>query len=102
MTRALGLRGRWPHRRVGAPIPEPFERQVARRPDHTAIKSGGLEISYRTLDRRTNRLAGAILAERGTGAEPVGLLLGSGISAIEAGLAVLKAQAEAVRPPEPA
>ncbi|WP_264349529.1 non-ribosomal peptide synthetase [Streptomyces milbemycinicus] len=55
--------------RVGT-IPELFERQVAGRPDATAVAFEGEELTYRELDSRANRLA-RLLIENGVRPESV-------------------------------
>ena len=68
-----------------------FERQVDRSPSQIAIVYGGLEVSYRELDRRANRLA-HVLAEGGVpGGSLVGIRVCHGIDLAVALLAVLKA-----------
>ena len=52
-----------------------FERQVEKSPDRVAVKSRNYEFSYRELNQAANRLARAILALRGSGGEPIPLLL---------------------------
>ncbi|MEV7189638.1 AMP-binding protein [Kitasatospora sp. NPDC093102] len=54
----------------GVPVPELFARQVAADPDAVAVVSGDLALSYRELDERSDRLAGA-LRRRGIGPETV-------------------------------
>ncbi len=51
-------------------VPELFARQVARDPDAVALLSGDSAVSYRELDERSGRLAGA-LRRRGVGRETV-------------------------------
>ena len=72
-------------------IPDRFEEQVRRYPDRLAIKTRTLELTYDELNKAANRVAHAILAQRGMGQEPVGLLLENGITFIAAILGVLKA-----------
>ena len=72
-------------------ISDRFEQQVDRFSDRIAVNTGGDELTYAELDDWANRIASAILARRGEGEEPVGLLLGQGASAIAAILGVLKA-----------
>ncbi len=57
----------------------------------SALKHGSEVLSYDALNRAANRLAHAILALRGPEPEPVALLLGQGVAAVVAILAVLKA-----------
>ena len=72
-------------------IPDRFEQQVLRYPDRTAIKTERHHLTYAELNCLANRVARAILARRGEGAEPVALLLGNDAPAIAAILGVLKA-----------
>ena len=68
-----------------------FEDQVARTPDATALVYDGVELSYRELDHRANRLAHH-LAARGVAPErPVGLFLERDIDMVVAIYATLKA-----------
>lgn len=71
-------------------ISQRFERQVTRYPDRLAVKTGSHQLTYAALDRAANRVARAVLARRGEGAEPIGLLLGPGVPLIVAILGVLK------------
>ncbi|MEV6946644.1 non-ribosomal peptide synthetase [Streptomyces sp. NPDC051172] len=72
-------------------IPERFAEQTRARPDKVAIVDGAHSITYRELDRRSDRLA-HVLRERGVREETrVGVLLDSGHEMITALLAVLKA-----------
>jgi amino acid adenylation domain-containing protein len=72
-------------------VPERFERQVGLCPDHIAIADAGITLTYRGLNRLANRIAHSILAARGTGSEPVALLVGNTVSVVAAMLGVLKA-----------
>jgi amino acid adenylation domain-containing protein len=72
-------------------IPARFAQQVARHPDRVAVKTGQRASTYHELNRASNRVARAILASLGHGAEPVGLLFANGIGAITALLGTLKA-----------
>jgi len=72
-------------------VPDRFEAMALRHPDRPAVaaKDGGL--TYRELDESANRLAGAIVRQRGPAPEPVGVLARHGASAIVATFAALKA-----------
>ncbi|WP_455680349.1 amino acid adenylation domain-containing protein, partial [Streptomyces griseofuscus] len=71
-------------------LPALFEAQVARTPDATALMSDGIELTYRDLDDRTNRLA-RLLIERGAGPERfVAVALPRSAELVVALLAVLK------------
>jgi amino acid adenylation domain-containing protein len=71
-------------------IPDRFEQQVARHPERRAVKTGNLALTYAGLNQMANRMARAILARCGEGAEPVALLLEQGAPVIAALLGVLK------------
>ncbi|MEU7717503.1 amino acid adenylation domain-containing protein [Streptomyces tibetensis] len=78
-----------------------FAAQAARTPDATAMTSGTERLSYRELDRRSNRLA-RLLREHGAGPERrVALLLPRSADLVVAVLAVLKTGAAYV-PLDPA
>jgi len=73
-------------------IPERFEEMVRRYPDRLAVKAtDGAALTYRQLNERANRIAHAILAERGPAPEPVALLFRQGLPMIAPLLGVLKA-----------
>jgi amino acid adenylation domain-containing protein len=72
-------------------IPDRFEHMVARHPERPAVKTGNLALTYAGLNQMANRVARAILARCGEGAEPVALLLAQGAPNIAAILGVLKA-----------
>jgi len=72
-------------------IPDLFEKQVGKYPDRLAVKSKDDELTYAGLNAAANRVAWAILAQRGPGEEPIALLFQQGASAIAAILGVLKA-----------
>ena len=68
-----------------------FEQQVARYPDRLAIKTENQQITYDELNKAANRLARAILAQRGEGEEAVALMLEHGAPILTGILGVLKA-----------
>jgi amino acid adenylation domain-containing protein len=72
-------------------IPERFEKIVAQFSDQLAVKMGDRAVTYDELNKSANRIARAILAERGEGSEPVALLFEHGIDVIAAIFGVLKA-----------
>ena len=72
-------------------IPERFAQQVTRHGERLAVKFGRDRLTYRQLDDLSNRLARAILGQRGSGSEPVALLVRQGLPLITAILGVLKA-----------
>lgn len=75
------------------PVHQLFEKQVAERPNATALTFGDDSMTYAELNRRANRLARA-LAMRGAGADvPVAVLLPRGMELVTALLAVLKSGA---------
>ena len=72
-------------------IPQRFEQQVSRYPDRLAVKTGDHQLTYEELNKVANRVARALLAQRGQGAESIALLLEHDASMIAAILGVLKA-----------
>ena len=72
-------------------IPALFEQQVAGYPDRVAVKSKTQTLTYDDLNRLSNGVARAILAQLGDGQEPVALLLEQSEAAIAAVLGVVKA-----------
>src|SRR5215210_6376422 len=72
-------------------IPQRFEQQVSRYPDRLAVKTRNHQLSYAALNKVANRVARALLAQRGEGAESIALLLEHDASMVAAILGVLKA-----------
>jgi amino acid adenylation domain-containing protein len=72
-------------------IPARFEQQAEKFSDRLAIRSEGLALTYDALNRAANRIAQAILAQRGRGYEPIALLLEQGVLAVVSILGILKA-----------
>ncbi|MFE2752599.1 amino acid adenylation domain-containing protein, partial [Actinosynnema sp. NPDC059335] len=93
--------GRWtPVDVPPRPVHAMVEEQVARTPDAVAVVARGVELTYRELDARANRLA-RLLVARGAGPERVVALVASRTAdTVVALLAVLKAGA-AYLPVEP-
>lgn len=67
-----------------------FEQQARRAPGRLAVWSRSAALSYAELDAAANRLANLLLAQRGVGEEPIGLLFEQGASAIAAMLGIWK------------
>lgn len=72
-------------------FPERFEKIVRMYSDRIAIKTADQVVTYADLNAIANRVARAILAERGSAQEPIGLLLDNGTALFAAMLGVLKA-----------
>src|SRR5215210_6225001 len=72
-------------------IPQRFEQQVSRYPERLAVKTRDHQLSYAALNKDANRVARALLAQRGEGAESIALLLEHDAPMIAAILGVLKA-----------
>jgi amino acid adenylation domain-containing protein len=68
-----------------------FEQQVRRDPARLAVRTRKEALTYAELDAAANRVAHAILAERGVGEEPIALLFEQGAPAIAAILGLWKA-----------
>jgi amino acid adenylation domain-containing protein len=68
-----------------------FARMARLYGDRPAVIAGNDRLTYTELNRATNRVARAILAQRGSASEPIALLLETGVPAIIAILGVLKA-----------
>jgi len=81
----------FPREAIEQSIPARFEQQVARFPDRLAVQTSSESLTYRQLDDLANRMAQGILAHRGEGSEPVGLLMSQGAPLIAAILGILKA-----------
>lgn len=72
-------------------VADRLERIAKAHADSVAVTTPSTVLTYGELNARANRLARAILAQAGDGAEPVALLLGPGADAIVAMLGTLKA-----------
>jgi amino acid adenylation domain-containing protein len=81
----------FPREEIEQSIPERFEKVARQYPERLAISARDQSLTYDALNKAANRVAQAILAQRGTCPEPVGLLLEQSASAIVAILGVLKA-----------
>lgn len=81
----------FPEEDVETSIPERFEKIAGRFPDRVAVKMRNRMLTYRELNQAANRLAHAILAQRGDTQEPIALLMEHDIPLIVAIVGVLKA-----------
>jgi non-ribosomal peptide synthetase component F len=72
-------------------IPKRFEQQAHRYPGRVAVKTREQQLTYHEFNQNANRIAWAILGQRGHKAGPVALLLEKGAPMIAAVLGVLKA-----------
>jgi len=72
-------------------IPDRFEQQVSRFPDHLAISARSHQLTYEELNQAANRVARTILAKDEKGEKPTALLLEHGGPLITAMLGLLKA-----------
>ncbi len=72
-------------------IPAHFERQVAHDHDRVAVRVKGRRLSYGDLNTIANRIARALLSQRGNEAEPIALLLGHDADMIASIIGVMKA-----------
>jgi non-ribosomal peptide synthetase component F len=71
-------------------IPERFEKIVLEYPEAIAVKTDSKALTYVELDRAANRVAAALLAERGHEPEPIVALVGQDAEAIATILGVFK------------
>jgi amino acid adenylation domain-containing protein len=71
-------------------IADRFEKQVEKYPDKIAVECDQKKLTYTELNQSANRIARAILARMGRGAEAVALFLDSRVLSIAAILGVLK------------
>lgn len=71
-------------------IPTQFAQTVATYPNRIAIHTSTQTITYRELYNMANRIAAALAARRGTGAEPIALLFGQESAAFAATFGVLR------------
>jgi amino acid adenylation domain-containing protein len=71
-------------------IPDRFEKIVRTYPERIAVKTSNQTLTYAELNAMANRLAHALVNERGTGAEPVALLFHNDIPLMASILGVLK------------
>jgi amino acid adenylation domain-containing protein len=76
---------------INQSIVDRFEQQVIKHPLRLAVKTRATQLTYSELNHAANRVARAILNERGEGEEPIAFLLSRGVSSVTAILAVLKA-----------
>ena len=72
-------------------IPKRFEQQARKYSNRTAVVTRNQTLTYDQLNQGVDRLAGAILHQRGGRQEPIALLLEQSASAISTILGVLKA-----------
>jgi len=72
-------------------IAERFEKIVRMYPRRVAVKTRNDQLTYAELNYAANKLAQAILARRGVGQEPIGLLFPKGTPLIVATMGTLKA-----------
>jgi len=71
-------------------IPERFEKQVVKTPNHIAIKDRDYALTYNALNQTANQIARAVLAENRESNEPIALLFEFGAPSIIAIMAALK------------
>ncbi|WP_131809593.1 non-ribosomal peptide synthetase, partial [Mycolicibacterium iranicum] len=86
---------------VPTTVPDVFAAQVSRTPDAAAVCCGDLTLSYRELDKASNRLANLLIGRGAGPGHQVALLLNRSAEAVVAILAVLKTGAAYV-PIDPA
>jgi len=76
---------------IDTSIPERFERIVRQYPERIAVKARSQSLTYAELNSMANCLARTIVAQRGPGQEPIGLLFAKGVPLVVAVFGVLKA-----------
>jgi amino acid adenylation domain-containing protein len=81
----------FPIEEVETSIPERFEKIVRMYPDRIAVETDTHRVTYAELNAMANRVAHAIVAERGDSPEPVGMLVEKGVDQMAAMLGILKA-----------
>ena len=81
----------FPKADVALSMPARFEKIAARYGHRTAVKRGNQALTYQDLNQAANRLAHAIVAQRGKVQEPIALLMEHDISLFVAIIGVLKA-----------
>nr|WP_234355555.1 non-ribosomal peptide synthetase [Kitasatospora aureofaciens] len=74
-----------------AAVPELFARQARATPDAVAVVAGGTELTYRELDRRSDRLARALVRQGVRPETPVAVLLERSAELVVAILAIVRA-----------
>src|SRR5687768_8203082 len=58
---------------IEQPVPERFEKMVRMYPHRLAVKDKKIEFTYNELNNTANRIAHALLKQRGATSEPVAL-----------------------------
>lgn len=81
----------WKIEDIEQSIPQRFEALVRTQPDRLAVKSRQKDFTYALLNRAANRVAHALLKQRGPSEEPIPFLLEHGAAQIIAILGILKA-----------
>ncbi len=81
----------FPKEEVEQSIPERFEKSVRKNPQGIAVKAADHVVTYAELNAMANRVAHAIVRQRGSEAEPIAVLLEKGLEQIVAILGALKA-----------
>ena len=81
----------FPKEEVEQSIPERFEKIARLYPNHLAVQTGSHAVTYAELNSMANRIAHAMIAERGHSPEPVGMLVEKGVDQMAAMLGILKA-----------
>src|SRR4029077_12859383 len=87
----LGLFVEFPQEEIEQSIPARLEKTVRKHPERIAVKTKTQQLTYAELNQAANRVAQAILARRGVGQEPIGLLFPKGVPLIVSILGALKA-----------